>query len=163
MDKDNIKKLIEIFLSDMVEKAKGDNAGWQGESMMARLIDYQGYIPEFTGGDQSNLSMIIAIQHMKKEHYELRKIKKVIYELLGDCRHAQKAQAALARHFYVGINEDTGKAYTDADRLLALGFELPKGEGDLKKVISRYRERVEAGYRVIDEELLKYERYMSAA
>lgn len=163
MSRERIDKLIDIFLTDMTNKAKGDLAGWEAESMMARLIDYQGDIPQFTGGDQSNLSMIVAIQSLPAVHYELKKIRAVIYQLLGEEKNASKVQSLLARHYYTGLNRFTGHSYTDADRLKAIGFLLPRDDPEREKAIQRFRDRVNAGYKVLEAEISKYEYYLGAA
>ncbi len=163
MSRERIDKLIDIFLVDMTNKYKGDQAGWEAESMMAKLIDYQGDIPQFTGGDQSNLTMIVAIEGVPAIHYELKKIKAVIYQLLGEEKNASKVQSLLARHYYNGLNGATGHTYTDADRLKAIGFPLPFDDPERGKAIQRFRDRVNAGYKVLEAEILKYEYYLGAA
>jgi hypothetical protein len=158
--KQHIDKLINIFLNHL--DSISQDAGWQGESMLSRLIEFKGDIPQFTGGDQSNLSMMIAIEKLKPTHHEFKKINAVVYQLLGEEKHAHKMQALLAKHFYRGLCDSTGHAYTDEDRLAALGFPLPVIAPDKAKAVQRFRDRVSAAYQVIDSELIKYEFYAAA-
>jgi hypothetical protein len=158
--KQHIDKLINIFLNHL--DSISQDAGWEGESMLSRLIEFKGDIPQFTGGDQSNLSMMIAIEKLKPVHYEFKKINAVVYQLLGEEKHKHKMRALLAKHFYKGLCESTGHAYTDEDRLLAIGVLIPNTGPERAKAAQRFRDRVSAAYQVVDSELIKYEFYAAA-
>jgi hypothetical protein len=160
--KPHIDKLIDIFLTDLIDRYIEDNAGWKCNSIMSLLIDYEGDIPKFTGGDQSNLSTIIAVMDLRDEHPEFKKINAVVYQLLGEEKHKHKMRALLAKHFYKGLCESTGHAYTDEDRLLAIGVLIPNTGPERAKAAQRFRDRVSAAYQVVDSELIKYEFYAAA-
>ena len=164
MDKEiRINRLLNIFISDMLKNQTSGSAGWKGVSVLALLMDYEGFIPKFTGGDQSNMTMIIAIEGMGRTHPELLKIKTVVYELLGDERHNQKILALLSKQFYRGLYEPTGKEFTDADRLAEIGFQVPESGPERAKALQRYKDRIKAAYDVLDAELMKFDRYAGAA
>lgn len=161
MEKKYIDDLINVFLNGL--ESISNDAGWEGESMLSRLIEFEGDIPQFTGGDQSNLSMIIAIQNLIPEHREFRKIAAVVYQLLDEEKHLHKIRALLAKHFYRGLCEATGFAYTDADRLMAIGVLTPNTGQERANALQKYKDRINAAYDVLGTELAKFDKYAEAA
>ena len=76
MSNSHIDYLLDIFLTAL--KSPANDAGWEGDSMMARLIEFKGEIPRGTGNDQSNMSMVITLDKNRNEHHELRRIRETI-------------------------------------------------------------------------------------
>lgn len=157
MSTNYIDKLISIYLSGI--QSISNDAGWDGDSMMARLIDFHGDLPMGTGNDQSNLSMILAIEKLRDKHHDFSKINLVVTEMLRDGKTTNKMIALLSRHYYTGINPLTSKPYTDIDRMLLIGGYYAQG-GD--KAAHRFGDRVRSCYEILEAELDKYERYQAA-
>ena len=160
MQHNHIDYLLEIFLTAI--KSPPNEAGWEGDSMMARLIEFQGDIPRSTGLDQSNMSMVIALDKHRNEHHEYRRIQAVVYGLLGNGDHYNKISALLAKKYYTGLCEDTDKAYTDLDRMRMMGGYVPSSEKEALTAVKRFRDRATAAYPVIEAELAKYDRRQAA-
>ena len=119
--------LIDIYLSGI--SSISNDAGWEGDSMMAKVIAFHGEIPKSTGNVQSNLSMIHAIEKLRNTHALYDDVRRVVSEMLGTYGESDKILALLARRYYQGENPKTGKRYTNADRLSAIGY-APCGVGD---------------------------------
>ena len=160
MQHSHIDKLLDIYLDSLISIS--NDAGWGGESMMAKIIEFGADIPRGTGNDQSNMTMIIALENFRKEHHDTRKIRAVVGELLNGPSHKAKTKALLSRRYYHSINADTGRLFTDLDRMrLVGGYEIEMAN-DESKAIKRFGGRVRAAYEVLELELDKYERYQEA-
>jgi len=109
-----ITKLINIYLDGLV--SVGNDAGWVGDSMLSKMIDFGGEPPRGSGMDQSNLSMINALSLYRDKHHEFANIERVVHRLLSKPVTAMYITALLIEHYYHAQNERTGKAYTDEDR-----------------------------------------------
>lgn len=129
-DSEYADHLIGIYL-DGINSISND-AGWEGDSMMSRLIDFHGQIPPGTGNDQSNLSMILAVEKLRGEHALFDKLKRIIGDMLGAYGESDKILALLSRHFYRGINPATSTAYTHRDRIKEIGYAPPTGDDSEK-------------------------------
>jgi hypothetical protein len=149
--KQHIDKLINIFLNHL--DSISQDAGWEGESMLSRLIEFKGDIPQFTGGDQSNLSMIIAIERLGNEHHDLRMIKDIVYFMLGHPRHNPNILSLLSWRYYTGQNEATGQAYTDLERMGAIGYWPMYNEAP-DKAVRRFKDRARSAVKFIDDRLI---------
>lgn len=134
--------LVDIWL-DGIQSISRD-AGWSGDSMLSRVIEFGGQPPKGTGMDQSNLAMINAIRFLKQDHHEFRAIDNVIKNLLRDPGTAAHIIALLVKRHYQGLNERTDKTYTRDDRAM-LWFTHCKElgiKGDYKgfeEILSGYR------------------------
>lgn len=96
-----------------------DDAGWEGESVAARLITYKGDIPRATGLDQSNMAMERAIRLLRdvpeRFHIVAHALQEISYE---------QYNAIIAKRLLQHINPETDKTYTDADRAYTIGQNL---------------------------------------
>lgn len=111
--KEYVDHVIQIFLNGLT--CISNDAGWHGCGLMGRIIDFCGDLPAPTGYDQSNMTQINEIEYLRKIHAELPMIRAVIAVMLRDNRKHQ-AVAILARHYYVGVYQDTDRAWTDTER-----------------------------------------------
>ena len=127
--KSEIDRLINIYLNAIT--SINNDAGWSGSTILARLIEFNGELPQQTGNDQSNLSMILAIEKIRSTHFDYPKIKTVIQVLTKS--HPEQAQAICASMFYNGACVITGKTYRDEDRARAIEQGLHSYRYNLKK------------------------------
>lgn len=128
-EKENIDRLVNIWLT-AIQSASND-AGWQGMSLAARLIEYMGEPPGPTGNDQSNLTMINAIRLLREPHGELPKIAAVLKIMQFEV--PDQSLALLAKNYYLGLNPSTDKAYTDIDRAELVGQDYREFRYNLEK------------------------------
>jgi len=163
--RDSISELIHIYLNGITSISQ--DAGWRGDSLMSKVIEFGGDIPRGSGNDLSNMSMISAIKLLREEHHDLKKIRAVIAELMCDYKHREGMISLLARHYYVGICEITGKAYTDSDRMREIQqgpTESPEDPDESviiwSRAESRFRSRIKTCYKKLSDEMAKYDRYM---
>lgn len=117
-EKENIDRLVNIWLSGLQSSAA--DAGWEGMSLAARLIEYEGQPPAPTGNDQSNLAMINAIRLLRDRHAEYPLIAAAMSMLLRGRNTTASALSISAKHFYTGLCPWSDKAWTDADRARSL-------------------------------------------
>jgi len=162
--RESISDLIAIYLNGITSISQ--DAGWRGDSLMSKVIDFGGDIPRGSGNDLSNMSMISAMKLLREEHRDLKKIRAVITELMSDYKHREGMISLLARHYYVGICERTGKAYTDPDRMREVQqepIESPENPDEFivlwSRAEARFRNRIKSCYKKLSDELDKYERY----
>ncbi len=150
-----IDHLIGIYIDSLLSIS--NDAGWSGESMLARLIAFHGEIPEPTRNDQSNVAMIKAVETLRGEHAELNYIKCAIKTMLGDPELSHKIIALLSRNYYRGLNSETGACYTDTDRIKRIGY-APMGDDSEKAwdgAQRRFRRRVKEAYTALEQLLYK--------
>jgi len=172
-NKRHIDKLIDIYLDSLVSIS--NDAGWKGEGMLARLIEFRGQIPEPTRNDQSNMTMINAIQNLRDDHSKLGMIKRIINEQLKIYSNTNKVQALLARRYYVGLVRDKDgelipdRAYDDRDRMARIGRKpapMPDDIEEAEKLWTsaqrRYRQDVSDAYKIIQVEIWKVEQEEAA-
>lgn len=117
-ERDNIDRLVGIWVTGMLSTAQ--DAGWEGVSLAARLIEYEGQPPAASGNDQSNLAMINAIRLLRKEHAEYPVISAVMRVLLRMRDTRDIALAITAKHYYQGLRQQTNRAWTHDDRAAEL-------------------------------------------
>lgn len=172
MQHNHIDYLLEIFLTAI--KSPPNEAGWEGDSMMARLIEFQGDIPRGTGNDQSNMSAVIALDKDRPEHHELKRIRTIIHRIIvidldEECRMTKREMinhrnlmSLLAKKYYTGLCDSTDKAYTDLDRMRMMGGYVPSSVKEALTAVKRFRDRATAAYPVIESELAKYDRRQAA-
>lgn len=138
--------LIDIYLAGITSIT--NDAGWEGDSMLSRLIQFHGQIPMGTGNDQSNLSMILSIDKLREQHALFDSVRRVIGNMLGTYDEADKILSLLSKRYYQGINERTKKRYTDRDRICNIGFAPIRIPGDGLEASAwetaerRYRRRI---------------------
>lgn len=129
--KRRIDHYIQIYLSDI--QSVSNDAGFETYSILARLIDFQGYLPAPSGNDQSNMSLEKAMRLVRPRHAKAASIAGAVVMLL----HTQSAPALalLAKNYYVGQCEWTKKMFTDADRA-----------GEIKQDVRSYRYNLHKAY-----------------
>src|SRR5690606_40981546 len=91
--KANIDRLVWIWLSGL--QSITADAGWEGMSLAARLIEFKGQPPGPTGNDQSNMAMINAIRLLRRRHAEYPFIATAM-SLLLNCQDTQPMALAIA-------------------------------------------------------------------
>ena len=145
-DKLEIDRLVCIYLNGI--QSVTNDAGWQMVGIMGKLIDFAGDLPPPSGNDQSNLSMILAIKLLRQRHAEWPTIYPAMTMFKRD--KAEQALALLSKNFYVGLNKETDKPFTDQERADAIGQD--------QRV---YRYNLEKGYYSLKAELERAENYKS--
>ena len=108
-------KLVNVFLDGLV--SIGNDAGWPGDTVLAKWIEFQGAPPKGTGMDQSNQSMINAMSLYRPKHHQFPVIENIVWRLFGNPATRRHVMALLTRHYYHGINERTDRTYTEDDRI----------------------------------------------
>lgn len=122
--KAEIDRLVNIWL-DVVLSVSND-AGWEGDSLLSKVIEFGGTPPTPTGNDQSNVTLLLAMRLLKDpnpEYYRINPVMRVMLRLKPELAHA-----LLAKHFYRGACPKTSdgddpaklKAWTDSDRAMAI-------------------------------------------
>lgn len=136
------ERLIDIWLDEMVSISR--DAGFTGDSMLSRVIEFGGDPPKGSGMDQSNLTMINAIKLLRKEHHDFRLIDNIVKRLLktGAAKHIV---ALMVKRAVVGLNPDTDRPYTREDKAWEWGFictnlgYFTEVDKDESKLLSGYR------------------------
>lgn len=139
--KDEIDRLVNIWLSGL--QSSSNDAGWQGMSLAARLIEYLGEPPGPTGNDQSNLTMINAIKLLRDRHAEFPSIAAAMSMLLRCKNTRDSAIAIAARHFYQGQCPFTDRAWTNTDRATAVDMTISAYEWALGKAYPAVQKELE--------------------
>ena len=172
-NRSHIDKLVDIYLDALVSIS--NDAGWNGDSLLSRLIEFHGQIPESTRNDQSNMTMINAVQFLRDDHRDLGMIKRIINQQLGTYQNTNKVQALLARRYYVGlITHSDGRAedrvYDDCERMRRMGrapCNLPDNIDEAEKVWNsaerRFRQDISDAYKILQTEIWKVEQEEEAA
>jgi len=148
-----IDRMIDIYLDEITSIS--EDAGWRGDSMMAKIIEFGGQIPKGTGNEISNLSMINAIRMLRDLAPEFRKIQAVVLMLRSEPGTKDRINALLSKNYYRGLNEKTGKVFTNIDRMTLIGTEV----GDVETADNRFRYDLRCAYRLVLRELERFERY----
>jgi len=144
-EKAEIERLIDIWISGITSS----EAGWSGETILSRMIDFGGEVPHYTGLDHSNAAMIHALQFMRSTHHEFPKIKAIVIELIRT--HKPVILALLAKRYYHHFNPITDRAWDDNDR----AFEINQTFGQFRRNLAR-------AYGLVAMELDKYDKYRNA-
>lgn len=118
--------LIDVYLEGLTSIS--NDAGWEGDSMMARLIQFHGEIPPATRNDKSNETMIRAIEKLRKKHAHYDALRREIWKMLGNDEENPKILALLAERYYQGLNPKTGKKFNYVYKLSSIGYApIPTG------------------------------------
>lgn len=115
-----IDRLVSIYLTGITSVS--NDAGWEGMSLLDRLITFKGQPPPPTGNDQSNMSMIMAVRLLREQHAEFPLIAaamKMVQRQTWD-----QALAICAKNFYVGLSPANQKPFTDEMRAHAIGMDI---------------------------------------
>lgn len=145
--KDEIDRLVNIYLTGITSIT--NDAGWSGDTMLSRLIQFKGQIPQATGNDQSNLSMILAIEKLRGIHHDYPKIRSAMRFVIRD--NPDQATAIVAKHYYSGICTTTDRTYRDEDRGRLTGQSL-----------HTYRYNLKNAYYSVQRELDRIDSFVSA-
>ena len=148
-----ITDLINVYL-DGITSISAD-AGWTGDSLMSKIIEFGGDIPRGTGNDISNLSMINAMNMLRDQSPGFGKIQSIVQVLRSDNGTKDKINALLAKHYYRGLNEETDKVYTNTDRMTLMGQDIK----DPKTADSRFSYDIRCAYRLVLRELERFDVY----
>lgn len=137
--------LADVYLNGITSIS--NDAGWEGESLLSLLIAFHGQIPWGQGGDQSNMTMIHAIEKLRRHHAEFDRVRGVVVGMLRTYGEEDKIRALLARRYYVGLNEKTGRVFNDCDRIASMGYapvvDNPEdAQAAWAKALKRYRKRI---------------------
>jgi len=119
--------LIDVYLEGLTSIS--NDAGWEGDSMMARVIQFHGDLPPPTRNDKSNESMIRAIEKLRNKHALFDAIKREVGVMLGSYGESDKILALLADRYYQGQNPLTKRKYNDIYKLSSIGY-APMSTGD---------------------------------
>ena len=146
MDKLEIDRLVCIYLNGI--QSVTNVAGWETMGIMGKLIDFAGDLPPPSGNDQSNLSMILAIKLLRQRHAEWP----IIYPAMTVFKRDKQEQALalMSKNYYVGLNSETDKPYTEQERAEAINQE--------QRV---YRYNLEKAYYSLQAELERAQSYRS--
>lgn len=145
-EKENIDRLVSIWLNGL--QSSSNDAGWEGMSLAARLIEYQGEPPAPTGNDQSNLAMINSIRLLRNRHAEYPKIAAAMSMMLRCKDTEQPALAVAARNYYQGICPHTDRPWSDEGRAAMID-----------QTYEQYRWHLGRAYPAIQKELERFELY----
>lgn len=124
-----IDRLVGIWI-DALTSASND-AGWEGMSLAARLIEFQGEPPPPTGNDQSNITMINAIRLLRAQGPDYPTIASAVINMRRE--KPDQMMSLMAKNYYRGLNPESGKAYSDADRAEYMDMTLEEFRYCLKK------------------------------
>lgn len=141
MQKSEIDRLINIWLDS--ELSLSNDAGWSGDSLLSRIIEFGGQPPRGTGNDQSNSTMIAAIHNLRPAHHDYPRINSAVKSMLHAAR--PKILALLAKHYYRGLNAQTGRIYLNQDRAVLIN-QSPR----------QYERNLSSGYRQLIAQLTTY-------
>ena len=136
-DRARIDRLVSIWLDVYLDVAQ--DAGRQGDSLLAKIMEYGGYI-ESSPKDQSNVAMMLAIKLIREPSIEYYKINPIIRTWLK--RRPEYVLPLLARGFYLGLDPQTNKSWTDEGRARKINQTRKKFENNLIN-----------GYRTVAQEL----------
>lgn len=115
MDRAVVTKMVNIFLDGLV--SSGNDAGWSGENLLAKIIAFGGDIPRGSGQDQSNATMIQALDAYRSKHHDFPAIEQGIWRLLHNAEHRRHVLALLVNHYYRGIDDRTDRTYDQAAKI----------------------------------------------
>lgn len=100
MTPDHIDHLINIYLDNITSPHA---AGWGGDGIMSKMIEFGGEIPRSTGNVISNLSMCNAIQGLQEAHPDFPKMSAIVRFLYCDRSTRPIITALLAHNYYRGL------------------------------------------------------------
>lgn len=88
-DKQRAEKLIDLYVGYL--QSVTHDAGWHGDSLIARWADYEGCPPAPSGNDVSNLQSIREIQYLRGTHVLVPMVLRVMRDLREKDQEAYKA------------------------------------------------------------------------
>ncbi len=104
MSVERVNHLVGLYIDHKMSLE--EDAGWHGESMLSRFIDYKGDLPAPTGNDLAYLEMINEIRYIRKAHHELPHAIRLIDALNDIKRRVLIANSYMnKRTFIVGDRE----------------------------------------------------------
>ncbi|MAA66779.1 MAG: hypothetical protein CL581_18650 [Alteromonadaceae bacterium] len=115
MRKKDIRKLINIYLDGLV--SAGNDAGWSGQNLLAKIIEFGGDVPRGTRSDTSNAAMIQALRDFRPKHHDFTKIERCLWSLLHNKKHRRHVLALLCAHYYHGIDVRTDKVFDEKGKI----------------------------------------------
>ena len=136
--KQEIDRLINVFLNGLTSIQK--DAGWEGDSLLSRVIEFAGCPPMPSGMDRSNEAMINAIRFLHRSNPDFPRIQAAMKTALKF--HEKNAVAILAKHFYRGLSDKTERVYKDEERASIVGQDLRS-----------FRHNCSEAYKIINDEL----------
>jgi|TARA_B100000925_G_C21872163_1_gene414714 hypothetical protein len=110
-----IRKMINIFLDGIV--SAGNDAGWSGQNILARVIEFGGDVPRGTNQDQSNAAMVRALEEYRPKHKDFDLIERCVWSLLHKPEHRRHVMALLVEHYYHGIDDRTAKVFDQKGKI----------------------------------------------
>lgn len=122
-----VNKLLDVYLDWLLSSDL--DAGWHGDSVLQKMMEYGGDLPRGTGNDQSNVQMISEMRYLKNPH--------ALFDescaMLGAMAWKHSNAVLHARYFEGKINPLDGRKYTDMviARMLRL---TPRQYRHLKKL-----------------------------
>lgn len=150
-----VTKLINIFLDGLVSVS--NDAGWKGDSLLGKVIEFAGPPPRGSGNDQSNLSMINAIEKFRAKHVDYAMIERIVWRLLTENQTTRRhIMALLVKHYYHGINERASyesegktieRAYDEDDKIGLWMEHLNRYPWADKEILNMDREEARQKYR----------------
>lgn len=144
--KQEIDRLINVFLNGLTSIQK--DAGWEGDSLLSRVIEFAGCPPMPSGMDRSNEAMINAIRFLHSSNPDFPRIQSAVNA--GLKFNYEKTLALLAKHYYQGLSDFQDRAYTDELRGLKIGQSH-----------QAFRHNVNRAYEVIQGELDRVDIYLA--
>lgn len=141
-----VTKLVNIFLDGLV--SVGNDAGWEGDSVLAIIEMFGGQVPRCAPGDQSNAAMIKAMRVYKNKHHEFARVNSVIQRLVHLNKTTRRnIMALLVKHYYHGINLRTDRVYSEDDKIALWIEHLNRGHWSDTELIGSNSEQVRGSYR----------------
>ena len=132
-----VDKLINDFIDLCLDPS--NDAGWRGDSMIARFIEFKGVPPGASGNDKSNEAMINHIRGLKDAPKHQRIAKEFVFELYKSPKPYSRLAvlSLLAKNAIRGLiqTEEGDRPVTDEDRARAVGVG-----------VAEYRKLLAVGY-----------------
>lgn len=142
---DTIDRLVNVWIDGLRSLTR--DAGWGGSSMLAMYLDYGKWVSG--SHDKSNAAMIIAIQNLREEHADFKKIDVIMRGIIEDSWAT--AAAITAKNALKGLNPATDKPWKNHEKAVEAGLTY-----------QQYRHYLNKAYNDISLELSRFERYRNA-
>lgn len=138
-----VDKILDIYIDDLL--STGNDAGWHGDSIMSRWIDFGGDPPKGTGQTIDNLKMIREIQFLRRSHPRTDQARAIIRKLDDQakvstlCQHAYAGRTRLIFGQYIKM---TPKVIAELLQVTPL---------DHKRAVKRGRDKIAKSLKGIDQ------------
>ena len=109
-------KLIDVYLNWVYSGS--EDAGWHQPSMLQKMIEFAGDMPQGTGNDQADLKMMREIRFLREEHALLPLAK----EIIGGVNPKYRIPLLVVERYRGQQCATTGKRWTDLTISKALGI-----------------------------------------